>query len=1128
MKKTNQRLFYPQKVKRQLFCALVACAVCAIPVNAQSGTISLNKSNVSMHTIMQEVEGQSDYTFFYNDNQIKLDKKVSVKAQNATIEQVLAQMFKNSGYTYKIVNNQIIVSKANAVAAVEKQQQQQAKKVTGCVKNALGEPIIGASVVEKGAPTNGTITDFDGNFTLTVSGNELQISYIGYLPQVVKVQSGVTSYNVTLKEDTKTLDEVVVIGYGTQKKVNLTGAVASVSTDDIKDRVQTNVLSAVQGTVPGVTIISRPGSTPSINFRGRGNLGTSAPLYVIDGAIADATVFSNLDPNTIESISFLKDAASSAIYGSRAAYGVVLVTTKGGKAEKMNVAYSGYVGVKTPTYLPDVLDSWDYATLLNEAKYNANPSGGKNQAYTNEEIGWFRDGSNPDYYPNTNWADLVLDKHVLTTQHSLNFSGGSEKVRFFSSVGYVFNDNFMPGVTDDRYNLNLNLQSDVTKWLTLKTGVKYIRNSSDTKNGTPWIANFVLVPSIMVAQQSNGEWGSIAGGKDATQTFMNSNPLRTLSFDNWSKSTTENTMYDLGFDLKPIENLVISGQLDYKRYEYKSKSYSAEYPEVVHFETGKEIPGTGNSSPNSMSMYWISNSNMMTTLTAKYDLKLGQHAVNFLVGTSYEHYKYERLYSKRTDFVSDGLEDIEQGNNISKDLPDGRGIVESKMLSYFGRINYSYKDRYLFEANLRADASSRFHKDNRWGWFPSFSAGWRISEESFMKPIAWLNNLKLRASYGTLGNINNVGYYDYFELLSSNANYNFNDEPVKGVLEAQITNKTLGWETVALADFGLDVDLFDNKLSVTADYYIKNTKDILLGYNVPAETGIWTKPVMNLAKVRNTGFELAATYRNKIGDLSYSVSGNIATNNNEIVTLAGSDNMIQNGGDVVRYILKEGEAIGSYYGLETDGLYTQEHYYKDGRKPNAGDIKYVPQRENVEWGDDITDDDRTIIGKDVPDFTYGININLQWKNFELSAFGQGVSGTSVAFESEQVFAFMLNSNPRKYHLSRWNEDNPNPNAACPRLYGGNYYDEYNKHFSDYQLFDADYFRIKTISLGYMVPKDAVTRWGLSSLKFFLTGENLFTFRADKDMKDFDPESSTGRGISAFGAKSVAFGVNVSF
>lgn len=383
-------------------------------------------------------------------------------------------------------------------------------------------------------------------------------------------------------------------------------------------------------------------------------------------------------------------------------------------------------------------------------------------------------------------------------------------------------------------------------------------------------------------------------------------------------------MYDLGFDLKPVKNLVISGQLDYKRYEYKSKSYSAEYPAIKHFETGKEIPGTGSSNPNAMTMQWVSNSNLMTTLTAKYDLNLGQHAINFLVGTSYEHYNYERLYSKRTDFVSDGLEDIEQGNNVSKELPDGSGIVESKMLSYFGRLNYSYKNRYLFKANLRADASSRFHKDNRWGWFPSFSAGWRISEESFMRPVDWVNNLKLRASYGTLGNINNVGYYDYFELLTSDANYNFNDEAVKGVLEAQITNKTLGWETVALADIGIDADFFGNKLSVTADYYIKNTKDILLGYNVAVETGIWTQPVMNLAKVRNTGFELAATYRDKIGDFSYSISGNIATNNNKIKSLAVSDNMIQNGGDVVRYILKEGEAIGSYYGLKTDGIYTQE------------------------------------------------------------------------------------------------------------------------------------------------------------------------------------------------------------
>lgn len=303
------------------------------------------------------------------------------------------------------------------------------------------------------------------------------------------------------------------------------------------------------------------------------------------------------------------------------------------------------------------------------------------------------------------------------------------------------------------------------------------------------------------------------------------------------------------------------------------------------------------------------------------------------------------------------------------------------MFFYFGCINYLYKDCYLFEVNFCVDVFLCFYKDNCWGWFFFFFVGWCISEELFMKLIVWLNNLKLRVLYGMLGNINNVGYYDYFELLSSNVNYNFNDELVKGVFEVQIINKILGWEIVVLVDFGLDVDLFDNKLSVIVDYYIKNIKDILLGYNVLVEMGIWIKLVMNLVKVCNIGFELVVIYCNKIGDLFYFVSGNIVINNNEIVILVGLDNMIQNGGDVVRYILKEGEVIGFYYGLEMDGLYIQEeidvgYYYKYGCKFNVGDIKYVFQCENVEWGDDIIDDDCIIIGKDVFDFIYGININL--------------------------------------------------------------------------------------------------------------------------------------------------------
>lgn len=1129
--------------KKQITQLFLIGAIGLIPVSAfaQAYQVTMKKSNAPLSSVIAELEKDSGYTFFYNDDQINLNKKISIDVTGASLETVLNQLFKNTDYSYRIVNNQIVISKTSGSSrdtmGGNTSQQQKSVTVKGIVKDAHGEPVIGASVVEAGT-TNGTVTDFDGNFVLTLSGRDkhVLISYIGYATKKITLKEGQTSLNVILEEDSELLDEVVVVGYGTQKKVNLTGAVAAISSEDIKDRVQTNVLAAVQGTVPGVTVISRPGQTPSINFRGRGNLGTSSPLYVIDGAIADADLFSNLDPNSIESISFLKDAASSAIYGSRAAYGVVLVTTKTGKKEKMNVSYSGYVGLKMPTYLPDVLDSWDYAELLNEAFYNRDAANGKNAAYSNDEIAWFKDGSRPDYYPNTKWADLVLDNPVVTTQHSLNFSGGSDKVRFFSGLGYLYDDKFMPGQSSQRYNLDANVAADVTKWLTLKTGVKFIRSTNKTEHGVASIGNFLMVPSTMVAQQSNGEWGSIAGGKSATQSFMNGNPLRALSKNNWSNGKTDNTMIDLGFDLKPIEGLVISGQGAFKSWESKSKNYTALQENVKNFETGAEIPGTGVYT-NEMNMLWQSENRQMYTLTARYDWTNKVHSIGVLAGTSYEHYNYERLYSKYKNFVTDDLKDITTGSEVSKDQPDvnsyGDPLREYKILSYFGRLNYSFNDRYLFEANLRADASSRFYKNNRWGIFPSFSAGWRINQESFMSDVKWVDNLKVRASWGTLGNINNVGNYDYFQLYNNGADYNFDNEAIKGVLESKPANEKLGWETVALTDIGVDFDIFNGLFSVTADYYIKNTSDILLSYNVPLETGIASNPSQNIAKVRNRGFELALTHRKTLGEFSYQVSANIATNNNEIMDMGESDDIINNGGDKIRYILRKGESIGSFYGLKTDGLYTQEeidagHYYTYGRTPRAGDIKYVPQREGLEWGSAINGEDRTIIGKDVPDFTYGINLNLQYKNFEFSLFGQGVSGTQAAFESEQVSAFMLNSNPRKFHLGRWTQENPNPHAVYPRIYGGHSLDDYNQYFSDYQLFDADYFRIKTISLGYRVPSNLVSKWGMSSLKFFLTGENLFTLRADHTMKDFDPEASSGRGIGSLGTKSVAFGVNVSF
>lgn len=554
--------------------------------------------------------------------------------------------------------------------------QNQASKhsVKGVVLDEKGEPVIGASVKVPGSK-NGTVTDIDGNFTLSVANENatVEVTYLGYDAQRVKVSSGKAA-TVRLTQNSQNLNEVVVVGYGTQKKVNLTGSVASVSSDKLTNRVESNVLSAIQGTVPGVTIISRPGSTPSINFRGRGNLGTSEPLYVIDGVIADATFFQNLDLESIESISFLKDAASSSIYGSRAAYGVVLVTTKQGKKERMSVSYSGMVGVKTPTYLPDLISSSEYAELLNEAMYNRNPTGGKNQAYTAEQIGWFKDGSKPDYYPNTDWMDLTMDKHVATTQHSLNVSGGSDKVQYYLGGGYQYNDSFVRGRNSNRYNFNMSLSSKVNNWLAVNGSAKYIRNQNETNQGVPDFTSFLLVPSTMVAKQSNGEFGSISGGQQATLEFINRNPLRRLSKKDWSKSAFENSLYSVGMDITPLKGLKISASGSYKRYEYKYKSYSAKQDAVNNFESGNPISGTS-SDVNKMSMSWSSSSRLQTNLVATYNFNIAQdHSFTLLAGTSYEDNKYESLSGSRKNFPTETLESMGAGSSAPEDISNGASM----------------------------------------------------------------------------------------------------------------------------------------------------------------------------------------------------------------------------------------------------------------------------------------------------------------------------------------------------------------------------------------------------------------------------------------------------------------------
>ena len=540
---------------------------------------------------------------------------------------------------------------------------QQQKAISGVIfDGAMNEPLIGANVIVKGT-TNGTVTDLDGKFTLEANPNDiLVISSIGFKTIEIKASEAAKG-KIILSEDSQALDEVVIVGYGTQKKVNLTGAVASVSSEELKERVNTNVLASVQGQVPGVTIISRPGAAPSINFRGRGNLGTSSPLFVIDGAIADATVFSALDPNTIESVSFLKDAASSAIYGSRAAYGVVMVKTKGGKEGDLKVNYNGYFGVKMATYTPKVLSSEWYARLANEAALNDNPNA--QVPYTDEMIQKFRDGSDPDMYPNTNWYDLVLDDVSTITKHSLSFSGGN-KVKYYTGLGYTFDDKFTPGANSNRYNLTTNISSAIKSWVSMRANINYIQDDNKSDKGGISYVELLTVPSTYVAKQSNGEWGSYEGGKPASTVNMLRNPLRKQNQGNWSKNKTTNTLLNLALDFKPVKGLVLTGEMIYKVYDYKGTTYDASTSKIKDFKTGLELNGS-QTDESKMTYEWIEHNRLTYNGLANYEWSNDKHSFNVLAGVSYEHYQYQKQKSYRKNFPTNNMTDLNGGSSAPND-----------------------------------------------------------------------------------------------------------------------------------------------------------------------------------------------------------------------------------------------------------------------------------------------------------------------------------------------------------------------------------------------------------------------------------------------------------------------------
>jgi TonB-linked SusC/RagA family outer membrane protein len=979
--------------------------------------------------------------------------------------------------------------------------------INGKVSDAEGKELPGVTVKIKGTGIVST-TDADGHFQLSAPHQEkgtLIFSYVGFDSKELAFSGKQHIYNVVLQELSNELNEVVVVGYGVQKKANLTGSVASVRVDDIKDVPVSNTSSLLQGRMSGVTVSSfsaQPGKNDDveIRIRGIGTFNNNNPLILIDGVEGS---LSNVSPNDIESISVLKDAASASIYGVRAGNGVILVTTKTGAGTANRLSYNGSFGTSSATVLPSYLPSWKWATLFNEEN---NQLGGDAplRNYTDDMITKLKNGSDTDGFANTNWMKKVFHS-AFVTNHYLSMSGGNATSKYLTSIGYLSQDGIMRGTSTDRLNFRMNADTKYFKMLTLGTNVSGSYQKVKEPMGGTWnifneIVNHVR-PTVPV-NYSNGYWGEYDGNPQFPSYQMN--PVKETTY------TSHDRIYRFDgkvyADFEPVKNLHFKTSF---AYQYNQSETNWFDPTHNHYKADGTYTTTGIAAAEEdrvTNLQWI-NENLITYNFNLFD----DHHFAFLLGESTQWNQNKYTESKGENFLSNTAHSLDAAQNTSS---YGRKYTAT-LRSFFARMNYSYKNRYLLEANLRRDESSRLPKNNRTGYFPSFSVGWNLAEESFMSQQKLLNELKLRASWGTLGN-QEIGYYPYAQTYSlGQTNYVWGDSKVIGAALASAANPDIKWETTKTTDLGIDM-VVANKVSLTFDYFNKVTSDILLQLPISALIGVDDAPYVNAAKVRNRGWELNLGYNDKIGDFSYHANLNLSRIENKILSVSGRTNWIDNW-----TINIAGEPIGAYYGLKADGLYTSQKEIDATAvsfgTPRIGDIKY----EDISGPDGkpdgkITDDDRTVIGNPFPKITYGLNVGCAYRGFDFSVLFQGVGKVDRVMMDYPT----IGGGATERMWDRYSESD-NPTGTFPRL--GNV--SYNSLPSSFWIADASYLRMKNLELGYTINHDLLKKIRINTMRIYLSVQNLFTIT---DVKNYDPEkySSDSNNATYPNAKTFSIGLNV--
>lgn len=1099
----------------KLVTAILLLSLTTLSAASFGQRLTLKENNANLIDVLQKVEKQVPYRFVYDRADVLGITVESVDLKSVPLDEGLKLLLNENGLEYKKFDDYIVIKKSTTGRAKTLQA-----SISGVVTDMNGQPIADVSVAVKDQPGRATTTNASGEYRLDAPSSNaiLVFQHISYVTREIPTRGG-TVLNVTMEEQREAIDDVVVVGYGTQRKINLTGAVSAVSGSDFQNRPITNIGRGLQGLMPGVTVrnlATAPGNqAPQIRIRGVGTWGDANPLVVVDGIPGGN--MNILNPDDIESISVLKDAASSSIYGVRGANGVILVTTKQGKSGKPNISLNSYYGFQTPTALPEMLGSVEYMMLQNEANINA----AQTPTYSEEQIRIAREGSDPNYFANTDWVGEVYRPSAPQQSHNLSINGGAENVNYYLSYGYlgegglVTGDNFKA----NRHNVRLRLNTTLLDRVKLDANIGYVdRDYVGSASGTTPLSAAISIRPLVPVRFTNGSWGYHGG---------QSNPVAIANDGGSNEFGSQEVTANVSATVNLLKGLDLRGQYGLVKY---SSRRSTLLRTIDYFSPDDNALIYQTNFPNSVKLDNYTGAYQTFIGTLNYQNTFAEsHNLTGLLGYSLEEnigrdFEASRQRLPIQEYPSLALGTDNQQNNSSSS--------QNALMSFFGRVNYDYRNKYLLEGNFRYDGSSRFNPDVRWDWFGAVSAGWVVSEESFFEPLrSFWDVAKFRVSYGTQGNDRIAGDFPYMAILGPvqmGSNNPIGDEGRVGFRQTVIPNANLTWESAEKFNAGVDFAFLRNRLGVTADYYINNTNNLLLNPPLPDVIGVGTSyPAQNSGSVQNKGWELFVNWQDRAGEVQYRVSANLSDVRNKVTKL---EDFAQNLGDRVRL---EGHPLDAFYGFIAegiaqyddfdlvDGTYVPKFPYQRGDLVGPGDLIYRPA--NPDDSEITVLKDRHILGSDIPRYTYGFRGDLAWKGIDFSFFLQGVGKADGYVSGNARHPFINNSAlPQKVHLDRWTPENPD--ASYPRLV---YMRTHNTRLSSYWVEDASYLRLKNVQFGYTLPEKWLERTRIGKVRVYASADNLFT-KTDF-FYAYDPEVPVGNTGGYYPqVKTFVFGLNVNF